>query len=110
MRIRSNHWINRQRDMVNGVQSCELDLTVPSWEHRIELVREIDNHQEESPYLLEAIGQAPPEDVGGVPGFVDFHTITLDPKHPEYEHMKKWAGYWSLELSVWETKPRVIPV
>ena len=29
MRIRSNHWINRQRDMVNGVQSCELDLTVP---------------------------------------------------------------------------------
>ena len=31
MRIRSNHWINRQRDMVNGVQSCELDLTVPGW-------------------------------------------------------------------------------
>lgn len=31
MRIRSNHWINRQRDMVNGVQSCELDLTVPRW-------------------------------------------------------------------------------
>ena len=30
MRIRSNHWINRQRDMVNGVQSCELDLTVPT--------------------------------------------------------------------------------
>ena len=29
MRIRSNHWINRLRDMVNGVQSCELDLTVP---------------------------------------------------------------------------------
>ena len=29
MKIRSNHWINRQRDMVNGVQSCELDLTVP---------------------------------------------------------------------------------
>ena len=29
MRIRSNHWINRQRDMVNGVQSCELNLTVP---------------------------------------------------------------------------------
>lgn len=35
MRIRSNHWINRQRDMVNGVQSCELDLTVP--DRRIEL-------------------------------------------------------------------------
>ena len=29
MRSRSNHWINRQHDMVSGVQSCELDLTVP---------------------------------------------------------------------------------
>lgn len=30
MRIRSNHWINRQRDMVNGVQSCELQFTLSS--------------------------------------------------------------------------------
>jgi len=81
-----------------------------NWEHRVEFVREITNHQEESPFLLEACGQAPPEDVGGVPGFVDFHTIMLDPKHPEHARMKEWAGYWSIELPEWETKPRVIPV
>jgi hypothetical protein len=27
-----------------------------NWEHRIELVRVIDDHREESPYLLEATG------------------------------------------------------
>lgn len=37
-----------------------------SWEHEIEFVRVIDAHDKESPYLLEASGQAPPEDVGGV--------------------------------------------
>ncbi len=81
-----------------------------SWEHRIELVREIDNHHEESPYLLEASGQAPPEDVGGVPGFEEFRDIMLDPKHPEYEQMKEWSGYWSLELRDWESRPKVIPI
>ena len=81
-----------------------------NWEHRIELVREIDSYHEESPYLLEAIGQAPPEDVGGVPGFVEFHDIMLDPKHPEYEQMREWSGYWSLELRDWEMKPKIIHV
>lgn len=81
-----------------------------NWEHRIELVREIDDYSEESPYLLEASGQAPPEDVGGVPGFIEFHDIMLDPKHPENKQMNDWAGYWSLELRDWEMKPKVIPV
>lgn len=81
-----------------------------NWEHKIELVREIDNHRDESPYLLEASGQAPPEDVGGVPGFIDFRAVMLDPKHPDHRQMQEWAGYWSLELSVWETKPKVILV
>lgn len=81
-----------------------------SWEHRIELVREITNYHEESPYLLEASGQATPEDVGGVPGFEDFRDIMLDPMHPEYEQMKEWSGYWSLELHDWEMKPKLIHV
>ncbi len=81
-----------------------------SWEHIVELVKVIDNYHEESPYLLESSGQSPPEDVGGVPGFMDFHDIMLDPKHPDYKHMKAWAGYWSLELSEWETKPKLIHV
>jgi hypothetical protein len=29
VKIRSTHWMNRQHDMINGVQSCEQNLTVP---------------------------------------------------------------------------------
>jgi hypothetical protein len=81
-----------------------------SCEHSVDLVREIDNYQKESPYLLEASGQAPPEDVGGVPGFLDFRDIMLNPKHPEYEYLKKWSWYWSPELHDGEMKPKVIPI
>lgn len=79
-----------------------------NWEHYIELVRVIKEHNEESPYLLEAVGQAPPEDVGGVGGFIDFREIMLDPNHPDYDEIKEWAGFWQPDLPKWETKPKVI--
>lgn len=79
-----------------------------NWEHEIELVRVIENHHENSPYLLEAEGQSPPEDVGGVPGFLYFREIMLDPKHPEHYEMNRWVGYWSLELSDYDKRPRLI--
>lgn len=79
-----------------------------NWEHTIELVRVIEAHNEESPYLLEVIGQTPPEDVGGVGGFMDFRKIMLDPTHPSYLQTKEWAGYWSPELREWDTRPKAI--
>jgi len=79
-----------------------------NWEHTIEFVRVIEEHNEESPYLLEAVGQTPPGDVGGVGGFIDFREIMLDPNHLDYTETKEWAGYWSLELREWDTKPKVI--
>ncbi len=79
-----------------------------NWEHEIQLVRTIDAHTEDSPYLLEAIGQTPPEDVGGVGGFVDFREIMQDPVHPDYAETKEWAGYWSVDLVEWKSRPRVI--
>lgn len=78
------------------------------WEHTIEFVRVIEEHNEESPYLLEAVGQTPPEDVGGVSGFIDFREIMLDHNHPNYAEMKEWSGYWSHELREWNMKPKVI--
>lgn len=79
-----------------------------SWEHEIELVRVVDEYDKESPYLLEASGQTPPEDVGGVGGYIDFREIMLDPNRQEYAETKEWAGYWSPELREWEARPRVI--
>ncbi len=78
------------------------------WEHEVKILKVSDDYDKESPYLLEAKGQTPPEDVGGVYGFIEFLEIIKNPKHPEYEHMKQWAGYWRENLSEWETKPRVL--
>ncbi len=81
-----------------------------NWEHEIQLVRVIEDHDKESPFLIEASGQTPPDDVGGVGGFVNFREIMLNPSHPEYEEMKQWAKYWTVELSEWRIRPQVIHV
>ena len=79
-----------------------------NWEHEVQLVGVVEEHDKESPYLLEASGQTPPEDVGGVGGFMNFREIMLNPSHPEYGEMKEWANYWTVELSDWKSRPRVI--
>ena len=79
-----------------------------NWKHEIEFIRELENYDGEVPYLLEATGQTPPEDVGGVMGFIRFQEIMRNPDHPAYEEMKTWAGYWHLEISEWQSRPRVI--
>ncbi len=78
------------------------------WEHEIQLIRVIEEHHEESPYLLEAKGQAPPEDVGGIPGFLRFLQIMQNPNDPEYDEIKTWARYWMPDLWEHETKPKVL--
>ena len=60
--------------------------------------------------MLETSGQTPPEDVGGVGGFVSFREIMLNLNHPEYDEMKEWAKYWTIELADWKSSPRVIDV
>lgn len=81
-----------------------------NWQHEIQLVRVIEEHDQESPNLLEATGQTPPEDVGGVSGFVEFREIMLDSNHPEYSEVKEWANFWTPELSEWRKRPRVIHI
>jgi hypothetical protein len=81
-----------------------------NWEHQIELVRIIEEHNEESPYLLEMTGQAPPEDVGGVGGYIEFYEIMKDKNHPRYTEMKEWVGRWNPELWDWQTRPKLIDI
>lgn len=81
-----------------------------NWEHEIRLLRVIEECDMESPYLLEASGQTPPEDVGGVMGYLSFREIILDPQHPEYLETKEWARFWHPELSDWQRRPRVVQV
>ncbi|SHH58483.1 plasmid pRiA4b ORF-3 family protein [Clostridium grantii] len=79
-----------------------------NWEHEIKLINVIEDYDKESPYLLVADGQSPPEDVGGVTGFIEFRDIMMNSKSPEYEEMKVWAGYWNLELNDWQKRPGLI--
>jgi hypothetical protein len=79
-----------------------------NWNHLIEFVSELEEHDAETPYLLEAKGKAPPEDVGGIHGYMDFREAMLDPSHPNHAATKEWAGFWSPELRDWEKRPGVV--
>lgn len=81
-----------------------------NWEHHIELVRVIEEYDNELPYLLEAKGQTPPEDVGGTGGFLEFRKIMLDVNDPIHEETKVWSRYWTPEISDWNRKSRVINI
>jgi len=78
------------------------------WQHAVEFVREIEDCGFESPFLSEAEGQTPPEDVGGIDGFIEFREIMLDPDAAGHEEMKQWVGHWSPELEAYRKRPHVI--
>lgn len=81
-----------------------------NWKHDIELVQVIEEYDGELPYLLESKGQTPPEDVGGVGGFVEFRKIMLDVNDPNHEEIKVWSRYWTPELGEWKSRPDVINI
>ncbi|MCH4888575.1 plasmid pRiA4b ORF-3 family protein [Acidaminobacter sp. JC074] len=78
------------------------------WQHKIELTNVLEAYDKELPYLLEASGQTPPENVGGVGGFIEFRKVMLDDKHPDHKGYKRWAPLWRIELSEWHKKEKVI--
>ena len=51
------------------------------------------------PVCTEAIGACPPEDCGGVPGYMLFLEAIRDPKHPNHKEMLEWFdGIFDPEL------------
>ena len=64
------------------------------WMH--EIVAENINYtlpDKSSPiYCTEGIRACPPDDCGGVYGFVNFCEAMADPKHPEHRELKSWYG------------------
>jgi len=61
------------------------------WQHRVEVI----GAGAERPGLVAGEGACPPEDVGGAHGYADFLKALADPKDPEHDHMKAWAGTWN---------------
>jgi hypothetical protein len=64
-----------------------------SWEHEL-LVEKILPREEGKHYPLCLTGKraCPPEDCGGIWGYVGFLAAIRDPKHPEHKGMLEWIG------------------
>nr|WP_283811409.1 plasmid pRiA4b ORF-3 family protein [Bradyrhizobium zhanjiangense] len=63
-----------------------------SWHRVIKLEKWFDNTLTDGlPFLLEAAGRCPPEDVGGAPGYAEYLDGIGDPTHPEHENMRLWG-------------------
>lgn len=62
-----------------------------SWEHLI-TVESVEAGQPDLNYPRYVGGEcrAPPEDVGGIPGFENFLDAIADPKHPEHREAVDW--------------------
>lgn len=61
------------------------------WQFLITLEKTLDGYHYGYPTLIDGAEAAPPEDVGGLPGYEEFLKIYYDEKHPEHEDMKEWA-------------------
>lgn len=65
-----------------------------SWEHEV-VVEDITwtplvlKHA----VCLDGQNACPPEDVGGVGGYAEFLEAIADPRHEEYDHFLRWAGF-----------------
>lgn len=61
------------------------------WQFIIQLDDMVNDYYFGYPTLLDGAEIAPPEDVGGIPGFYNFLETYRDKNHPEHEEMKAWA-------------------
>ncbi len=63
------------------------------WEHTVKVERITDAIPGLTyPFLIDATGRCPPEDVGGPPGYAEFLEAIGDPKHERHAEMVQWAG------------------
>lgn len=73
------------------------------WKIRVSLEETVEDYYFGYPTLLDGEGMAPPEDVGGPPGFAAFLEVYGDPTHPDNETTVAWAEsqlYRPLDLAM----------
>lgn len=56
------------------------------------------------PRFIDGARRAPPEDVGGEPGFEHFLAVMADPAHPEHADLTRWYGGGFDPTDISETK------
>jgi hypothetical protein len=64
-----------------------------TWEHQIILEKALEREPDVAyPQCIAGKLRCPPEDCGGVWGYVSLLEALGDPSHPEHEEMMEWAG------------------
>ena len=62
------------------------------WDHVIKIEKQFDDTVMMGlPFMLDAVGRCPPEDVGGPPGYEHYLAAIKDPNHPDHEHLVEWG-------------------
>lgn len=63
------------------------------WEHEIVVEKTLAEQEGvDYPICLGGEGACPPEDVGGIGGYIDFLEAVSDPEYEDHEEMLQWAG------------------
>ena len=63
------------------------------WRHDIVIERVADGEPNiDYPAFVDGKRRCPPEDVGGIPGFMQFLEAARDPMHSEHRDMIRWYG------------------
>ncbi|MCT2536671.1 plasmid pRiA4b ORF-3 family protein [Aquibacillus koreensis] len=62
-----------------------------NWRIKVTLEEVTEEYYYGYPTLLDGAETAPPEDVGGIPGYYDFLSIYHDKNHPDYQMIREWA-------------------
>lgn len=62
------------------------------WQFIITLEDIVEDYYFGFPSLLDGAETAPPEDVGGLPGFCEFLKVYRDENHPDYKDVVAWAN------------------
>jgi len=63
------------------------------WQHRV-IVEHVGEAEPdtEHPRFIDGARRAPPEDVGGPPGFMEFVEAMAKSRHPQHKAMARWYG------------------
>ena len=63
------------------------------WRHQIKVEKVIPAEKDQRyPVCLAGAGACPPEDCGGIPGYMNLLVVLNDPDNEEYEEMQEWIG------------------
>ncbi len=64
-----------------------------SWQHEIRLEKTlVPEPKVEYPRCMDGARARPPEDCGGIWGYVEFLEAMASKDHPDHQNMKEWIG------------------